>query len=127
MVAVANNFFTENNRTIPVSFSASHAFHNGFVEWSKKIFSPFVGTAAGPFNGQHFFSGKMPFIFSSILSEKRYRWSFYWGKRAKSLIRSIQFPKCQSLDFIYRTKKHARILSIRCGWKVPLPPIDGGN
>ena len=80
-------FSTENNRTIPVSFSASHAFHNGFGEWSKKISSPFVGTAAGPFNGRHFFSGKIPFLlfWAAFRSEKRYRWSFYWGKKGPNL------------------------------------------
>ena len=79
-------FSTENNRTIPVSFSASHAFHNGFGEWSKKISSPFVGTAAGPFNGRHFFSGKIPFfILSSISVGEKVSMEFLLGKKGPNL------------------------------------------
>ena len=91
-----------------MSFSASHAFHNRFGEWSKKISSPFVGTAAGPFNGRHFFSGKIPFFYfeQHFGRRKGIDGVFIGEKKGQILIRSIQFPKCQSLDFIYRTKKN---------------------
>ena len=74
--------------------------------------------------------GKFPFYYfeQHFGRRKGIDGVFIGEKKGQILIRSIQFPKCQSLDFIYRTKKtrpHS-FNPVRIQ-KVPLPPIDGGN